>query len=119
MKQLIYITGIKTYSFHGCLAEESRIGGHYQVDIKLETDFSQAALNDDLIETIDYVVVNQIVELEMAIPAKLIEHVGLRIYNTIKSTFITCNKLEVLIRKISPPINGDVDEVAIALSDFN
>jgi dihydroneopterin aldolase len=119
MKQLIYVTGIKTYSFHGCLAEESRIGGHYQVDIKLETDFSHAAINDDLTQTIDYVVVNQIVELEMAIPAKLIEHVGLRIYNRIKSTFETCSKLEVLIRKLSPPINGDVNEVAILLSDFN
>ena len=119
MKQLIFVSGIKVYAFHGCLPEETKIGGHYRVDIKMETDFTQAALKDDLTQTIDYVVVNQIVESEMALPSKLIEHVGMRIYKNIKATFETCSKLEVLINKISPPINGDVDSVAISLSDFD
>jgi dihydroneopterin aldolase len=119
MKQLIFVSGIKVYAFHGCLPEETRIGGHYRVDIKMETDFTRAAIQDDLTQTIDYVVVNQIVESEMAIPSKLIEQVGMRIYENIKKTFKTCSKLEVLINKISPPINGDVDSVAISLSDFD
>jgi dihydroneopterin aldolase len=55
----------------------------------------------------------------MALPSKLIEHVGMRIYKNIKASFETCSKLEVLINKISPPINGDVDSVAILLSDFD
>ncbi|MEY4572519.1 MAG: dihydroneopterin aldolase [Bacteroidota bacterium] len=118
MKNLIEVSGIKLYCFHGCLEEESRIGGHYRVNIKLETDFTLAAQNDDLSQTIDYVTVNEIVESEMQIPAKLIEHVGQRIYLRIKSTFSSCLKLEVEIVKLSPPINGDVDSVAITISDF-
>jgi dihydroneopterin aldolase len=54
----------------------------------------------------------------MAIPSKLIEHVGMRIYDKIKNTIASCDKLEVAIKKISPPINGDVDSVAISISDF-
>ncbi len=118
MKHQIFVSGIKVYAFHGCLPEETKIGGHYQVDIKLETNFTQAALNDDLSQTIDYVVINKLVEVEMAIPSKLIEHVGMRIYDKIKNTIASCDKLEVAIKKISPPINGDVDSVAIAISDF-
>ena len=86
MKHCVEINGIKLYAFHGCLPEEEKIGGHYRVDVYLETDFSEAASNDDLSKTVDYVVVNKIVQEEMAIRSKLIEHVGQRIYVQIKKT---------------------------------
>ncbi len=107
------------YANHGCLSEETLIGGHYIVNITLETDFGLAPDTDDLSQTIDYVKVNEIVKAEMAIPSKLIEQVGKRIYNYVKRVFLTCSKLEVHIIKISPPINGDVDSVSIKLSDFD
>jgi dihydroneopterin aldolase len=119
MKNLIYISGIKLYAFHGCLAEETKIGGHYVVNIKIETNFDEAAQEDDLSKTIDYVAVNQLVESEMKIPSKLIEHVGKRIYTKIKAEFSSCLKLEVHILKLTPPINGDVDSVSIIISDFD
>lgn len=118
MKNIIIVSGIKIYAFHGCLEEETLIGGHYLVNIKIETDFSVAAQTDDLSQTIDYVKVNQIVESEMKIPSKLIEQVGQRIYKQIRNTFDSCSKLEVQVIKISPPINGDVDSVSIVCSDF-
>lgn len=119
MKNLIKVSGIKLYCFHGCLEEETRIGGHYRVNVILQMDFSLAAENDDLSKTIDYVMVNEIVESEMKIPAKLIEHVGQRIYSKLKSALSNCLNLEVEIVKFSPPINGDVDSVAIVISDFD
>jgi dihydroneopterin aldolase len=119
MKHLIYVSGIKLYAYHGCLVEETKIGGHYVVNIKIETNFENAAEQDDLSKTIDYVTVNQLVESEMKTPSKLIEHVGKRIFNKIKSEFETCLKLEVHIIKLSPPINGDVDSVSIVISDFD
>jgi dihydroneopterin aldolase len=119
MKNLIYVSGIKIYSFHGCLEEETKIGGHYLVNIKIETNFENAADHDDLSKTIDYVTVNQLVETEMRIPSKLIEHVGKRIFAKIKAEFPSCLKLEVHIVKLTPPINGDVDAVSIIISDFD
>jgi dihydroneopterin aldolase len=71
-----------------------------------------------LSQTIDYVKVNEIVKAEMSIPSKLIEHVGKRIYTRTKEELPTCTKLEVHIQKKSPPINGDVESVAIKISDF-
>ena len=119
MKNLIHVSGIKLYAFHGCLEEETKIGGHYVVNIKIETNFDIAADDDDLTKTIDYVTVNQLVESEMKIPSKLIEHVGKRIFTKIKAKFPSCLKLEVHIVKLSPPINGDVDSVSIVISDFD
>lgn len=115
MNHIVAINGIKLYAFHGCLNEEGAIGGNYIVDIEIHTDFSEAMKADDLKQTVDYVDVNRIVKREMAIRAKLIEHVGYRILESIKSEMEGIVKVKVRVTKISPPINGDVDNVAIVI----
>ncbi|MDQ3046817.1 MAG: dihydroneopterin aldolase [Bacteroidota bacterium] len=111
----ILVEGINVYAYHGCLEEEGRIGANYIVDITLETDFSEAAKNDDLNKTIDYVVVYEIVKKEMAIRSKLIEHVGQRIMNELKTTFASIQKAEVKVTKINPPMNGNVEKVSVVI----
>ena len=117
MKHIIEVNGIKCYAYHGCLPEETAIGGHYKVDIRMRTNFSKAAQHDDLTQTINYVDVNKIVVEEMDIPSKLIEHVGQRIVNRFKSEVKSIEKLRVKIIKLTPPINGDVDNVAIIIQE--
>ena len=117
MKHTIEVNGIKLYAFHGCLPEEGKIGGNYIVDVSLTTDFSKAAKTDVLIETIDYVDINLIVKEEMAIRSKLIEHVGQRIYDRIYKEIQNIEKLKIKVTKICPPINGDVNDVAIIIED--
>lgn len=117
MKHVVEVNGIKLYAFHGCLPEEEKIGGNYLIDIYLETDFSEAAKTDDLSKTVDYVVVNRIVKQEMAIRSKLIEHVGQRIFDKIKSEVKGADFLRVKIIKVCPPINGDVNNVAIIIEE--
>jgi 7,8-dihydroneopterin aldolase/epimerase/oxygenase len=115
MKHSIEVSGINIYAFHGCLEEEARIGGNYIVDVYLETDFTQAGLKDELSLTVDYVNVNKIVASEMAIRSNLIEHVGQRIWDKMTAELIGLNYLRIKIRKLMPPINGNVDEVAICI----
>ena len=115
MKHTIEVNGIKIYAFHGCLPEEEKIGGNYIVDVSMTTDFSKAATSDELIETIDYVAVNKIVTEEMGIRSKLIEHVGQRIVTRIKNEINNVHSLRVKVIKICPPINGDVNNVAIII----
>lgn len=111
----ISVEGIQVYAYHGCLEEEGKIGGNYLVDVHMETDFSEAALTDDLSKTIDYVDVYNIVRVEMAIRAKLIEHVGQRIIDRINKKFSTIKKCKVKIIKLNPPMNGNVDRVSVTL----
>lgn len=117
MKHEIEVNGIRLYAFHGCLEEEGLIGGNYIVDVRLETNFSQAAKTDELQHTIDYVDINRIVMEEMSVRSKLIEHVGQRIINRIKQEAISANKTRVKITKLCPPINGDVENVAIIIEE--
>jgi dihydroneopterin aldolase len=117
MKHTIEVNGIKLYAFHGCLSEEGKIGGNYLVDVSLQTDFTEAAITDELIKTVDYVDINKIVKEEMAIRSKLIEHVGQRIFNRIKKEVQNVDKLKIKVIKICPPINGDVENVAIIIEE--
>jgi dihydroneopterin aldolase len=117
MKHTIEVNGIKIYAFHGCLEEEAKIGGNYLVDVMLNTNFFNAAENDDLTQTINYVDINKIVCEEMAIRSKLIEHVGQRIIKRIKKEIKNITYLRIKVTKICPPINGDVDNVAIIIEE--
>ena len=117
MKHTIEVNGLKLYAFHGCLPEEGKIGGNYIVDVSLQTDFTEAAITDELIKTVDYVDINKIVKEEMAIRSKLIEHVGQRIFYRIKKEVQNVDKLKIKVIKICPPINGDVENVAIIIEE--
>ncbi len=112
----IKVENIVCYSYHGCMAEEASIGQTYLVGVEMNLDFSEAANNDDLSKTIDYCVINRIVEEEMAIRSKLIEHVGQRILNRFKRDLLIMKSATVEIKKINPPINGNVESVSVLLS---
>lgn len=115
MKNIVEVSGIEVFSFHGCMEEEAKLGGKFIVDIKLETDFMKAAETDLLLDTIDYVRVREIVIEEMQIRSKLIEHVGYRILQRFRGEFKNLKKAWIKVRKINPPINGTVKEVAVVL----
>ncbi len=117
MKQTINIEGINLYAYHGCLEEEGRVGAEYIVNVNMEVDFTQAAITDDLLLTIDYCTVYDICKQEMAIRAKLIEQVGKRIFDKIKITFPQILQTKVTIIKLLPPMNGNVDRVSITIED--
>ena len=51
----IEVKGIKIYAYHGCLAEEERIGGNYIVDLAIHADLTHSFTSDKLQDTVDYV----------------------------------------------------------------
>lgn len=119
MAHKVQVNGIKLYAYHGCLPEEGKIGGHYVVDVEVTTDFTASFSSDNLKDTIDYVFINKIVKEEMAIRYKLIEYVGNKIVERIKNELKAIKKVKVKVTKLCPPINGDVENVAIIIEqDF-
>ena len=109
----ICVNGIRVYAFHGCLPEEGKIGGEYIVDVTIDADFSKAAQNDELSDTVDYCVVHDAVKAEMAIRSKLIEHVAQRILLALRKAYPAVKTFTVKVTKINPPMNGAVDSVAV------
>jgi dihydroneopterin aldolase len=111
----IILKNCRTYSYHGCLVEESKIGSDYSVDLKVATDLHKSAETDNLFDTVDYVHLNKIIKEEMAIRSELLEHVGKRILDRIFNETQTVTKAKVAISKLNPPIGGDVEAVTIVM----
>jgi len=110
------ISGIECYAFHGCLSEETLIGCRYSVDILFSADLHNAIKSDELSQTIDYVLVNDLVKKEMSIPSKLIEHVAGRIHRSLLKQFPHCKQVKVSITKYQPPVYGYIHKAVFSIS---
>ena len=115
---IIKLKNIRTFSYHGCLIEEGKIGSDYSVDLEVKTDLRKSSLSDDLKDTVDYVLLNKIVEEEMAIRSHLLEHVAHRIISRIFSEVPSISRITLGVSKLNPPIGGDVEAVTIEMEEY-
>ncbi|MDI1317551.1 dihydroneopterin aldolase [Flavobacterium sp.] len=114
----IKLQNIRTYSFHGCLEEEAKIGSEYRVDLEIKTDLRKSSLSDELKDTVDYVLLNKIVVEEMAIRSNLLEHVAERILSRIFKEVPAISRIVLAVSKLNPPIGGDVEAVTIEMEEY-
>jgi len=114
----IKLQNIRTFSFHGCLPEEAKIGSDYRVDLEVKTDLRKSAQTDELADTVDYVLLNRIVVEEMAIRSKLLEHVAQRIIERIFREIPSVSRIILAVSKLNPPIGGDVEAVTIVMEEY-
>ncbi|WP_396152360.1 dihydroneopterin aldolase [Flavobacterium sp.] len=112
---IIKLTNIRTFSYHGCLEEEAKIGSNYRVDLTVKTNLKPSAQTDELNDTVDYVDLNRIVVEEMAKRAKLLEHVAQRIIDRVLKELLPVLKIKIEVTKLNPPIGGDVEGVTIRM----
>jgi dihydroneopterin aldolase len=115
---IIKLQNIRTFSYHGCLMEEAKIGSDYRVDLEVKTDLRKSATTDELTDTVDYVVLNKIVVDEMAIRSKLLEHVGQRIITRCFKEIPAVSQIKLAVSKLNPPIGGDVEAVTIEMEEY-
>lgn len=113
--QKLIIEDIHCYAYHGCLKEETKIGGNFSVTVEMDLDLMKARTCDDLKETADYVLVHNIVRAEMAIPSKLIEHAAHRILIRLQKELPGVKKFILKVKKHNPPVNGQVGSATVIL----
>ena len=114
----IKLQNIRTFSYHGCLIEEGKIGSDYRVDLEIKTDLRKSSQTDELNDTVDYVLLNKIVIEEMDIRSKLLEHVAHRIISRIFKEIPSVSRIILNVSKLNPPIGGDVEAVTIEVEEY-
>ncbi|WP_300564632.1 dihydroneopterin aldolase [Flavobacterium sp.] len=115
---IIKLKNIRTFSYHGCLIEEGKIGSDYSVNLEIKTDLRKSSQSDKLSDTVDYVLLNRIVVEEMAIRSELLERVAQRIMERIFSEIPSVSRIIVSVSKLNPPIGGDVEAVTIEMEEY-
>ena len=114
MLNIIRIKKATFYGYHGVLSEEQTVGGKFEADVDLYTDFSQAAKDDNLSETINYHKVYKFI-YKLALEEKhhLIESLTTKIADELLLNFKILQKVCVRVRKNNPPLGGVVDCVEV------
>ena len=115
MKGVVKIKNMRVYAFHGCLKEESKIGGDYLVNLRAYCNLSSAAKTDSLENTANYSLLAKLVLREMSVKSKLLESVAKRIIDSCLKEVSVVERVVVEIAKINPPINADVESVSVLL----
>ncbi|MDP2301066.1 MAG: dihydroneopterin aldolase [Ignavibacteria bacterium] len=114
MQNIIRIKKATFYAYHGVFKQEQNVGGKFEADIDLHTDFLHATETDSLKQTVDYEkVYNLLSDLAMTQKFYLVETLALRLVEAIFENFPTVEKTVIRVRKNNPPIGGVVDCVEV------
>ncbi|MGB5287723.1 MAG: dihydroneopterin aldolase [Ignavibacteriaceae bacterium] len=110
MINIIRIKNATFYGYHGVSNEEQNVGGKFEADIDIYTDFSEAANGDDLSKTVDYYQVYAFLN-QFTVKQKyyLIEALAVEIADELLKKFERIIKVAVRVRKNNPPLGGVVD----------
>ena len=110
MTNILRIKNASFYAYHGALKEEQHIGGKFEADVDIHTDFSKAVINDDLEQTVNYEKVYKFIN--SIIHEKkyyLIETLATIIADELLMQFPNIQKVCVRVRKNSVPVGGLID----------
>ncbi len=112
----ISLHGAEFFAFHGFYPEEQKLGNKFIVDVDVNFTPVNNLKEDKIGNTVDYEQLYNIVEEQMKQTAKLIETVAQSIADLIKEKFPFTDKVQVSIKKLSPPLKGKVDYSSILIS---
>jgi dihydroneopterin aldolase len=102
------------FAYHGVRVEEQTLGGKYEVDIDIYYNSTQAAVNDDVKDALNYEeVMYHINEVMSSEPYSLLETIALEILDSLMDKFPILQKATVRVRKLSVPMRHVIDHVEV------
>ncbi|RAV99417.1 dihydroneopterin aldolase [Pseudochryseolinea flava] len=116
MNGRIALEGLEFHAYHGVYPHERESGNFFEIDIAVETDFTQGAAHDDLRGTVNYETLFKIVKDEMEKPSKLLETVAEKIVSDVLEMLPPVAIVELKISKLNPPIGGKCKKATILLT---
>lgn len=112
--QTVALREVKCYAFHGYYPEEQLTGIYFNVDATVT--FTPNEDTESLARTVNYEVLNSIILEEMKRTQKLLETVVKNIIDRIIADYPFILSAEVGIKKLNPPMPGQVGHSFVQLS---
>lgn len=116
MKDIIRLTGMSFYGYHGVTAAERETGRVFEVDCELEVDLADAGKSDQLHDTIDYSNVHSKTrEIVEGRAFSLLEGLANNLVTMILQEF-PVYRATLRVRKMNPPIDGQMKYIEVELT---
>lgn len=115
----ISLENMRFRAFHGLYEEERVLGNDFILDVWVDTNIQLATVLiehdvEKVSNTVNYELIYEICRIEMAKPQKLLETVVEEIIYRLKRHFSNMQMVQVRLRKMNPPIGGQVEFAAIS-----
>lgn len=111
----IQINKLTFFAYHGVASQEAKVGNEYYIDLRIKVDYSKAILSDEVKDTLSYADVFTVIQREMDIPSKLLEHVCGRIVEKLFTEFEQIDEIKITLNKRMPPMGADVDSAGVEM----
>ena len=115
MEYRIALDRMEFRALHGCYELERKVGNRFTVDLELTALLGEAAAEDDVEKTVNYLTVYQIVRERMGQTQRTIERVALNIIEALYATFPQLRHVKCTVSKLAPPLGGKLDRVSVTL----
>ena len=107
----IALEGVKFHAFHGVFEQERKVGAEFEVNLEV------SMRSDRLVGTVSYADLYAVCRSEMEKPSALIEHVALRIADSVRALSADIIHGRIRLRKLHPPIAAFDGSASVTL-DF-
>lgn len=110
----IQLRDVMIFARHGVMPEEERLGNQYRVNVRLRMcadAFDHDA--DDIVDTVSYADVYDILMDVMNNPKRLLESVALDFASKCRKRWALIKNGEIEIVKVVPPIPGMIGEAGV------
>lgn len=115
----IYLKGVRFHAYIGVGEQEMVVGNDYVVDLRLQYPFAKALQTDDVVDTLNYAGVYDLVRNVMSRKAKLLEFVAGEIAHELITAYPQIEAIDVKITKLNPPMGADCDGAGVELHLIN
>ncbi|RYE53668.1 MAG: dihydroneopterin aldolase [Sphingobacteriales bacterium] len=112
--QTVALKDVKCFAYHGYYEEEQLTGIYFSVDVVVT--FIPNDDTENLQRTVNYEILNSIIQEEMNHPRKMLETVVRAILDRILSNYPFLLTAEVGIKKLNPPMPGQIGHSFVQLS---
>ena len=112
----IIMKNMSFFGYHGVLPEENKLGQKFVVDATLYVDLEEACKSDNVVDTVSYAEVHEIIQYHATIMKyKLLEALAQNIVDEIFEKHKRVLEIELTVKKPEAPVNGIFDYFAVEI----
>ena len=110
MEYRIVLQRMEFRALHGCYELERKVGNRFTVDLEITAGLGDAAAEDSVEQTVNY-----LVSLQMRITQRTIERVAMNIIEAVYASFRQVRHVKCTVSKLAPPLGGKLEKVSVVL----
>lgn len=115
----ILLRGVHFHAFIGVGEQERSVGNDYILDLRIGYSLANAMKSDDVMDTLNYAEVYDLIKNVMQHPMKLLEAAAGCIVDNLTATYKGIESIDLKLIKLNPPMGADCEGAGVELHLIN